>query len=830
MDHLPYPRQSPHQRLRVRCYLRRSEEVNCSQGTNYAGLFVEQWARRTTIPQLTERSLNSCVREMQHWLYFGLISWAIGRPIKIKDFSQDDFVVATKLPRILRANQDTIQVKTNFEKVLHFVVRELLNFTVATEKLRLDQSVRLTIQCVILSIRTLTDSLWLARRNCAKFAASNFMRYHESYKSPFSAPGINCDVLRRRMRYKDGWCKATVSKILTDCTTATAYYLSSLPRSSAVKHQNCSDSECRLFVDESNYQQAHSITCQHEGCRMVEAPLDEVLRSIEQGGIPLMKLVGSTIKVRKAQYGDDYTAITHVWFGGLGNPESNAMWLCQLKEITNLPRLSKEKIASHDPPRGPQDVLPGLWSVIMDPSRLQSDSPLEWFWIDTLCLPRSANKNDKRHQDLVWERRQDSINRMTQIYAAASSAIVLDTELQKSKFRVHEDDDDNKHDLLAAFARTLCSGWMTRGWTYQEAAMASELLVQHKDGPFVLSIARTKVMRRSLELLQQGSYNQIDDMMDEMSVWFSRLPGTRDDQRFRAREAIAQVSPEIFARIWNDLGERTTSRPIDKIQIFSLLVDIAPTDLLGLPQNVRLKAIIKAQPTLPLALLFQRPLTYAQLSEIKKQQKDEEKADIDRGVLRKPAPEDKTYPLPTRIRSERFPSHLGWMKRDNRKASYIYFNMDLINKGSTLPSLFSLGNIIFNLGLTYRAQIGTSNCFFDICFGSQGDCSLVSERDQIFLMVSSEMSPKNLLAAPFREFEGTLMCLHDGAMARAAGSRRPERIRHFRRLCSVLCNSFGAKASNGLVDTPFFKAVRQKWVDDCEYRIDCGSTPLCPDF
>ena len=162
----------------------------------------------------------------------------------------------------------------------------------------------------------------------------------------------------------------------------------------------------------------------------------------------------------------------------------------------------------------------------MDPSRLRSSHPLEWFWIDTLSLPQSANKTDKAHQDLVWKRRQDSINRMTQIYAAAGLVIVLDPEIQKFKlkFRTHADRGSNSQNVLAAFARTFCAGWMTRDWTHQEAAIASSLLVQHRDGPFVLSIARSKLIRQNQELLQTGSYKQIDDMMDEVSVWYSQLP------------------------------------------------------------------------------------------------------------------------------------------------------------------------------------------------------------------------------------------------------------------------------------------------------------------
>lgn len=202
--------------------------------------------------------------------------------------------------------------------------------------------------------------------------------------------------------------------------------------------------------------------------------------------------------------------------------------------------------------------------------------------MDTLCMPRTIS-NDETYRRLVKARKGDSINLMTQTYAAASSVIVLDTELQKFVFRTTQHGGAQDKDILAAFARTLCSGWMTRCWTYQEAAMASELLVQHKDGPFVLGMAREKLIRRNQELLQRGSYEQMDDMMDEMSAWFSRLPGTRNDQRFRTREPITISSPGVFLRNWNALGARTTSKSIDRIQIFSLLVNIAPTELLRLP-------------------------------------------------------------------------------------------------------------------------------------------------------------------------------------------------------------------------------------------------------
>ncbi|KAI4134587.1 MAG: hypothetical protein LQ341_006005 [Variospora aurantia] len=498
------------------------------------------------------------------------------------------------------------------------------------------------------------------------------------------------------------------------------------------------------------------------------------------------------------------------------------MWLCQLKNITNLPRLSGQELASHDPSPGPGSFFPSIWGTLMDPSRLQTDRPLEWFWIDTLCIPRTTNKTDREYIDRVWDRRQDSINRITQTYASASSVIVLDTELQKFNRRTAEASVNDDKDILAAFARTLCSGWMTRCWTYQEAAMASHLLVQHRDGPFALSVARAKVMQRNEYLLRASSYSQLDDIMDEMSAWFSRLPATRDKQRFRARKAISQSSPEVFTQIWNDLGRRTTRRPVDRIQVFSsLLVNISPTDLLKLPENVRLKAIIKSQPEIPLALLFQRPLTEWQLEETAGQRRIEEIADQDRGISERRVPKDGTDPLPTKIQSESLPRDLGWMKQDENGAKYLYFTTDLMDEGTHRMSLFSIGHVIFRNGLEHTIYNRTSNLYFEILFGSERHRSLASRGNEVFLLVSSEMRQENLTAASFREHSALLLRSIVADHGHQGRWDHSNNVRHFQRLCPVICRRYDSQTLPRH-ETNIFAAVRHEWNDECEYRIDCG--------
>ncbi|KAL8967685.1 MAG: hypothetical protein Q9197_005297 [Variospora fuerteventurae] len=811
MDHLQYPKDSPYPQIKVKRYIALAETVDCTYGS-----YTERWAPCLTPTSLTPENAIETVRNVQRWLYFGLISWAIDHPVVVEELSRGRYLHSERLPELLQSKQEYVQALEPLESVLQLVGLELRRLTVAISRSSIHHRFCEEAHCVVLSIRVLANSLWLTRRNCPEYAVPTIRRDHED----FSAPGNECIILRQRMRIDDGWCRAMVSQILTNYTASAAYYLSSNPRARGVNtqlHLDCSDSECQLIVDEDDYQQSHSDSCRASDCRMVETPLHEVLDIIEQGGIPLMKLVDGTLEVRKANFNVDYTAITHVWSGGLGNPNRNAMWLCQLKNITNLPRFSGQELASHDPSPGPGSFFQSIWGTVMDPSRLQSDRPLEWFWIDTLCIPRTTNKTDREYIDRVWDRRQDSINRITQTYASASSVIVLDTELQKFNRRTAEASANDDRDILAAFARTLCSGWMTRCWTYQEAAMASHLLVQHRDGPFALSVARAKVMQRNKYLLRASSYSQLDDMMDEMSAWFSRLPGTRDKQRFRARKAISQSSPEVFTQIWNDLGMRTTRRPVDRIQVFSsLLVNISPTDLLKLPKNVRLKAIIKSQPEIPLALLFQRPLTEWQLEEI---------ADQDRGISEQRVPKDKTDPLPTIIQRESLPRDLGWMKQDENGAKYLYFTTDLMDEGTHRMSLFSMGHIIFRNGLEHTIYDRTSNVYFEILFGSERDRSLASRGNEVFLLGSSEMRQENLTAASFRERAALLLRSIVEDHGHQEKWDHSNSVRHFQRLCPVICRRYESQALPRH-ETNIFAAVRHEWKDECEYRIDCGMMKL----
>jgi hypothetical protein len=85
---------------------------------------------------------------------------------------------------------------------------------------------------------------------------------------------------------------------------------------------------------------------EHCNCNKIDdseflGPKVEKLTSIiEAGGVPLVKLTRNrrgifTVDVVEYKFGRTFTAISHVWSGGLGNPRHNTLPPCQLEFIYN---------------------------------------------------------------------------------------------------------------------------------------------------------------------------------------------------------------------------------------------------------------------------------------------------------------------------------------------------------------------------------------------------------------------------------------------------------------------------------------------------------------
>ena len=122
---------------------------------------------------------------------------------------------------------------------------------------------------------------------------------------------------------------------------------------------------------------------------------------------------------------------------GLGNPHQNAIPSCQLKKIYQL-------------------VVTAVGAQVA-------------LWLDTLCVPVSAHYRQYRKLALF---------KMRETYANATEVLVLDACLQEVGESIYE-----------RRLQIVCSGWMRRLWTLQEALLPKpeNLLIQFRYNAVPLS-------------------------------------------------------------------------------------------------------------------------------------------------------------------------------------------------------------------------------------------------------------------------------------------------------------------------------------------------------
>lgn len=146
-----------------------------------------------------------------------------------------------------------------------------------------------------------------------------------------------------------GWCTHQVFSLTRSCQPDILSYLASLDSSSVrqINHDRCSsEPHCVAYnVDMSNYMSRHvnsECTCVH-----VSIPGQELTSIIEQNEVPLISVQRSTdedtgyltLNVERRQKHVAYTAISHVWIDGLGNPHGNSLPACQLRLLEEQLRL-----------------------------------------------------------------------------------------------------------------------------------------------------------------------------------------------------------------------------------------------------------------------------------------------------------------------------------------------------------------------------------------------------------------------------------------------------------------------------------------------------------
>ena len=424
-----------------------------------------------------------------------------------------------------------------------------------------------------------------------------------------------------------GWCPSQILRVGSTCDYSMMNYLSKLDRklSEKTSHQSCSSDHCQAYnSDPDSYVTSHTVLgCQ---CSFIAAPTEQLNDIIRSGGVPLISLHEAShgnlaIRVHTSTAKSQYTAISHVWSGGLGNVQANSLPLCQLRYLNRcLSQLQKdgERGLNYKKNAYIRDLSGTIWISPLGLDNLVSTRHRKpkIFWMDTLCIPVDPKSSDLRMK---------AINKMDAVYAHAREVLVLDSEAQRLSIS-----ETHPSELLARLAY---SSWMGRSWTLQEGAIGRVTYFQCADGAMTLERSRYYLIQQSpfslvllgvrglLALIRQRvtkinysesaigqstGHDRLENFL--LKNLMNSLHRGRDNGMGGDMELIGLVPENMqlgsFVSVWNELIKRTTTKPEDMFAIFANLLDFNAGQIIKLPQDKRMKVILWSCSMIPFSLLY----------------------------------------------------------------------------------------------------------------------------------------------------------------------------------------------------------------------------------
>ena len=651
MDHLPYPEDPVLAPIRV--------PYVCQNVEQYDGLGFKSFPSRVgwtynrpngARVQWHECATITAAKRAQSWLYFGLLREFFGQRFDYQYFVRcdgEDQQLKVCSERLLAlghewsllhsvfARQSFVVSSTRYTPYMRMLISLLHRFASnslarnilgkleppletrffecleeVVDQIQFLDSDTTVGSLITVSIVALLWSLQNAITNCEPSVSQNRTKAY-----PFSN-----QLLTDRL-VSGGVCAYWANLYVERHSVAMINYIAALPRKNrAEDHRNCTLYQCKANdMDEGTYQTKHV----KSDCQCVSVGPDPVAVAdmIQNDQTPVLQFKQSSqgsieLEVRRVDFEMPYTAISHVWSGGLGNPHQNTLPYCQLERLKEQLQHCQNIARKRKSLWNEEGLIPKMWARYRDrhPKMLGSwfehllrygsrhelpTDPL-MFWMDTLCIPVGATHTHVRRK---------AISKMDFIYSGADNVLVLDPDIQ--------DIVTSNTSLLQRSAHMMLSCWMTRCWTYQEARLARDWVFAlssdlHKP---VLDYRRLTDVERCIKL-HRVIWNDEKQLQLEAISFVERLwPITDKSIDSGKHDDLAD-----FIRIWKELAERSTSRKGDLHAIFAILLGLNPKEILELKYQdqhglnkghmmelhfqVRMKAILRAQHSLPLSLFL----------------------------------------------------------------------------------------------------------------------------------------------------------------------------------------------------------------------------------
>ncbi|KUL81940.1 hypothetical protein ZTR_10353 [Talaromyces verruculosus] len=537
MDHLP-PISTP----------RNAFEIPYFGGTVYDGLgFFTYPERQNWDPnhlydgKYGSHSTTEAASFAQAWLYFGALSEVTGIAIRGTNFirvspTTGNLIITTEylhfyLERWRAQTSRAIGRQEQFRERARICLDFMVMFTGPTLLVAEHPEIAVSIDILLL---TLVDT----------FKEIYGTKTWNDIPSVFASsegdveylPGANRHVikhLKERMA-RQGWCRNRLASFGDLAASGVLYTLSLMGTTELLSgHERCDVDVCLgNQIDDRTYNDTPRHVEPDCECNFVHADVGEAVKFIQQGKIPIAKIVVDKqqqvrLDMRPYEDGMTYIAISHVWSHGLGNPDHNALRTCQLLQLNKL-----------------------LTSAYHD-HQLESDSEKidkTYFWIDTLCLPL---------RPIHW--RKAAIKRMRHCYKNAAAVLVIDKHLRRSTAYTPT---KTTEPLL----QVAISDWRFRVWTLQEAILAKKLLFQFLD----MSVDVEELLTYHFSDSSQEELNHVDLFL--MSL-MPALGLDMDCEPAREGGGLLRVTNSSLSSLVVSLQGRAISKPEDEPVCAASLLD-----------------------------------------------------------------------------------------------------------------------------------------------------------------------------------------------------------------------------------------------------------------
>ncbi|KAL8658232.1 MAG: hypothetical protein Q9202_007609 [Teloschistes flavicans] len=325
------------------------------------------------------------------------------------------------------------------------------------------------------------------------------------------------------------------------------------------KHQRCTDKKCRADqIVLGEYTTKH----QQDGCQCTDFHIDvkEVIRILSRDQLPLLQIIPGAhpgelcVDIVEAKPDTIYVAISHVWADGLGNPDCNALPLCQLQYLYDSTKVYFKTQTSE---QSDQRVL---------------------IWIDTLLVPVRPP-----------EAKMLGLKQIKTPYVNALHVLVLDSTLQRMDVKGLSPQE--------ACMRIFTTGWMRRLWTLQEGALPSKLWFKFKDFRVNLDAMATEAMEEiwgkdiDKDFSRSGLIGDVSILRGNLRNFFHAAEGLPAPNLMSVDNAlefrsvsVATDEPILIAGLLNlDLELKLNDSVESRMQRLWSLISSVPD---GIPTNI----------------------------------------------------------------------------------------------------------------------------------------------------------------------------------------------------------------------------------------------------